>query len=93
MIEKIFREMVELLNALEDELGEYGSKLSGEIIRGFLKKEFAERTGKEEVEDVEIIQALFYMVFRKNLSEIENKIAEHQRAAFEIFKKIEKEKF
>jgi metal-responsive CopG/Arc/MetJ family transcriptional regulator len=93
MIEKTLKEMGELLNALEDELGEEGTKVSGELIRSFLKKELSERSGKEKVEDVEIIQALFYMVFRKNLSEIEERIAEHYHSLFEIFRKIERQKF
>lgn len=93
MIEKLLTEMGKLLEMVEDEMGEEGAKIPGELIRGFLKKELSERSGKEDVDDTEIIQALFYVAFKKNLSEMEQRIIEYTRNLFDIYRKMEKQKF
>ncbi len=93
MIEKMLTEMGKLLETLEDEMGEESAKIPGELIKGFLKKELSDRSGKENVDDTDIIQALFYMAFKKNLSEIEQRITEYIQNLFDIYRKMEKQKF
>lgn len=92
MVDRIFKEIVSIIEELEEEYGEEIIPYYGEVFRNILAKGIAERLGRE-VRDTEIFLACFFLIGRRNFEELEEHFKIEIQDLFDVFRKIEKKRW